>query len=181
MIKTMRKSSKETKKHSDPDIPHQNFSASSPISIGQVNSAGIRSAYFMKDICVWTNIKIKKKIFEKIQVKAWLSSLAFSDHVLFCCWKVSALLDTLVSGNRYLSLQHTDSLVVVLRLSCPGACGILVPWAGMELTSPALQGRFLTTGPSGKFLKLSSCSLFRVPIRSSDGTSLLPGQAEDKW
>ena len=34
------------------------------------------------------------------------------------------------------------------RLSCPTACGILVPQAGIEPTSPALEGRFLTTGPS---------------------------------
>ena len=29
-------------------------------------------------------------------------------------------------------------------------CGILVPQPGIELISPALQGRFLTTGPLGK-------------------------------
>ena len=36
------------------------------------------------------------------------------------------------------------------RLSCPAACGILVPWPGIQPASPALQDRFLTTGPSGK-------------------------------
>ena len=30
------------------------------------------------------------------------------------------------------------------------ACGILVPPPGMEPMSPALEGRFLTTGPPGK-------------------------------
>ena len=30
------------------------------------------------------------------------------------------------------------------------ACGLLVPWPGIEPTSPGLQGRFLTTGPPGK-------------------------------
>ena len=53
--------------------------------------------------------------------------------------------------------------------------------ARIELTSPALQGRFLTTGPPGKSLKLGFCYLFQVPIRSSDGASLVPGQAEDKY
>ena len=59
-----------------------------------------------------------------------------------------------------LLLWHTDCLVVAhgpqstqgvvaLRLSCSAACGILVPWSGIEPTSPALQGRFLTTGPPG--------------------------------
>ena len=32
--------------------------------------------------------------------------------------------------------------------SCPVACGILVPWS--EITSSALEGGLLTTGPSGK-------------------------------
>ena len=40
--------------------------------------------------------------------------------------------------------------VTVLGLSCPMACGILVPPSGIESVSPALQGGFLTTGPPGK-------------------------------
>ena len=35
-------------------------------------------------------------------------------------------------------------------LSCPAACGILVPRPGIEPVSPALEGGFLTTGPPGK-------------------------------
>ena len=43
-------------------------------------------------------------------------------------------------------LQGMQALVVVAgRLSCSGACGILVPCPGIEPVSPALQGRFLTT------------------------------------
>ena len=42
------------------------------------------------------------------------------------------------------------SLVVVPGLSCPEACGILVPRPGIEPGPPALEGRFLTTGPPGK-------------------------------
>ena len=33
------------------------------------------------------------------------------------------------------------------------ACGILVPQPGTKPVSPALEGEFLTTGPSGKFPK----------------------------
>ena len=51
-----------------------------------------------------------------------------------------------------LYMQHTGSLVVACRLSCPVACGILVPRSGIELASPALEGRFLITGPLGKSL-----------------------------
>ena len=39
------------------------------------------------------------------------------------------------------------SVVVVHGFSCPMACGIL----GIEPVPPALAGRFLTTGPPGKF------------------------------
>ena len=42
------------------------------------------------------------------------------------------------------------SLVVALGLSCPVACGILVPQPGIEPESPALEGGFLTTRPPGK-------------------------------
>ena len=34
-------------------------------------------------------------------------------------------------------------------LSCPTACGILVPWSGIEPASSALEVRFSTTGPPG--------------------------------
>ena len=51
-----------------------------------------------------------------------------------------------------LSLWHRASLVVAFGLSCSGACGSLVPQQGMEPMSPALQSRFLTTGPSRKSL-----------------------------
>ena len=36
--------------------------------------------------------------------------------------------------------------------SCPAACGILVLRLGIEPTSPALEGRFLTIVPPGKYL-----------------------------
>ena len=42
------------------------------------------------------------------------------------------------------------SVVVAHGLSCLEACGILVPRPGIKPTSPALEGRFLTTGPPGK-------------------------------
>ena len=49
-------------------------------------------------------------------------------------------------------LKHLGSVIVARGLSCFTACGILVPWSGIEPTSPALQGGFLTTGPPGKSL-----------------------------
>ena len=42
------------------------------------------------------------------------------------------------------------------------ACGIIVPQPGIEPTFPALQGRFLTTGPAGKSLYMSFLHLLLV-------------------
>ena len=43
-----------------------------------------------------------------------------------------------------------DSLIVVLKLSHPAACEILVLQLGIEPVSPALHRGFLTTGAIGK-------------------------------
>ena len=55
--------------------------------------------------------------------------------------------------------SNTDSILFLLAvlslhsvpgLSCPMACGSLVPWPGVKLAFPPLEGRFLTTGPPRK-------------------------------
>ena len=46
--------------------------------------------------------------------------------------------------------QEGFSRVVACRLSCVVARGISAPWSVIELVFPALEGGFLTTGPSGK-------------------------------
>ena len=43
--------------------------------------------------------------------------------------------------------HSTGSVVVAHGPSCPVACRILVPQPGIQLKSPALEVRFLTTGP----------------------------------
>ena len=50
---------------------------------------------------------------------------------------------------------------VACGLSCPVACGILVPRPGIEPAFLALEGVFLTTGPPGKS---PSCLLFEVTV-----------------
>ena len=49
-----------------------------------------------------------------------------------------------------LLLWYADFVVVAHGLSCSEVCRIVVPWPGIEPTSPALQGGFLTTEPPGK-------------------------------
>ena len=82
------------------------------------------------------------------------------------------------STLRWLSscgIQH--SLVATWRLSCPGACGILLPRPGVELVSPELGGEFLTTRWWAKSLLLPSSyriSLFlfvKLVNKSSTGSS----------
>ena len=48
-----------------------------------------------------------------------------------------------VCSTRALQLRCMISVVVAHRLNCPTACGILVPWPGIEPMSPALEGRQL--------------------------------------
>ena len=77
---------------------------------------------------------------------------------------------------RDLPLQQLNSLVAVCKLSCSTACGILVSQAGIEPISPALQGRFLTTGPPGKSpgtAALASSSLYGTGTKHSSPSSCL--------
>ena len=75
------------------------------------------------------------------------------------CWTLFLLLLFLLNIYFYLLIWLCQALVVAhgsslchtgLRLSCPEACGILVPPASIEPMSPALQGRYLATGLPGK-------------------------------
>ena len=54
------------------------------------------------------------------------------------------------------------SPVVVLRPGYSTVGRILVPQPGIKPVSPALQGRFLTSGPPGKSLKLTLGSINTV-------------------
>ena len=65
-----------------------------------------------------------------------------------------------------LSLRGGGSVAVAHELSCPAACGILVPPPEIEPMSPALEGRFSTIEPPGKspicgfYVSKSKCVLF---------------------
>ena len=82
---------------------------------------------------------------------AFLSWLHWGTHAL---WHGTQLVSSCGSWAPELRLSScgvADSLVLGLRLSCPEACGILVPQPRIKPASPALEGGFLTTGPPGKF------------------------------
>ena len=46
--------------------------------------------------------------------------------------------------------EQAGSIVAARGLSCPAARGILVPRPGIELSSPALEGGFLTLDHQGR-------------------------------
>ena len=56
--------------------------------------------------------------------------------------RVPERVGSVVCDVRALSLRRANSVVVTRGLSCPVACGILVPRPEIEPTSPALEGRF---------------------------------------
>ena len=68
------------------------------------------------------------------------------------------------------------SVIAAHRLSCPVACGILVPKPGIKPMSSIFKGRFLTTGPPGKLptvkiLKLC-LGVLRITLGFSDSLGL---------
>ena len=99
----------------------------------------------------------------------------FNSH-LFGCLRSYLQREASLLNQCDLLLWGTDSLLVLglqgrwtQWLQWAGlvamACGILVPQTGIEPASPALQGRFLTTGPSGKPLNLRFESRFPgIPV-----------------
>ena len=73
-----------------------------------------------------------------------------SDRVYrWCLFIYLAALGLSCSTGRC-SLWHTDSLGAAHKLSFSMSYEILVPQPGIKPASPALQGRFLTTGPPKK-------------------------------
>ena len=77
----------------------------------------------------------------------WIELKRMAASCLFIYLAVSGLSCSMLD----LLLWCTDSLVVVGWLtSCSAPCRILVPGPGIEPKSPALQSRFLTTGPQRK-------------------------------
>ena len=71
----------------------------------------------------------------------WLCQVLVVAHSLRCSMQAS------------LWLWLLGSVVAVNMLSCPSACGILVPNTGIEPESPALAGGFLNNGSPRKYLE----------------------------
>ena len=73
-------------------------------------------------------------------------STLFTVLCCFCCFVVAHGLSS--CGSQ--ALKHVSSVVAAHGLSCSMAYRILFPSPGIKPTSPALEGRFLTTKLPGK-------------------------------
>ena len=93
-----------------------------------------------RETAKWTQGTIYHLCFKMLFI--WLSRVLAAVRGIFC-------------GRAWtLQLWCLGSVVAARRLRCSKSGGILVPQAGIEPTSPALQGRFSTTGPPRKSLLL---------------------------
>ena len=79
---------------------------------------------------------------EIITITAMKIAGALSGHLLYAT--------QFTHINLFFSFWLLWVFTVGCGLSCFAVCGILVPPPGIEPTSPALEGGFLTTGPPGK-------------------------------
>ena len=82
--------------------------------------------------------------------------------------------------------EHVGSVVAASMLSFFAACGILVPWPGIEPVSPALQGGFLTAGPLGKshnfwysFFTVNKSTMELCQLPNFQGCSLTAAETSD--
>ena len=82
------------------------------------------------------------------ELKETIPSNSFEQHLAFSFINIYYLFMCL--GVLGLCCGTQASLVVAHRLSCPMACGILVPQSGLKPLSLGLEGGFLTIGRPGK-------------------------------
>ena len=108
--------------------------------------------------------------------------------LIFICLKVLLFLAALglsCSTWNLSSWREGFFLALEHRLTSPSACGILVPWPGVELKSPVLEGGVLVAGPSGKSppclnLKWGQVWSCNFAFQSSF-VLILPFQKRTKW
>ena len=91
--------------------------------------------------------------------KFFFSIYLFVYFIFGCVWVLVAARGIFRCGVW--APESVGSVVVLRGLSCPAACGILVPRPGFEPPSPELEGRFLSTGPLGKSLCYNS--IWQIP------------------
>ena len=107
-----------------------------------------------KEKRIWKQSYFKKKLICFLLCQSYLGTFYCNAQASLWLWHVSSV------------VRHLGSVVVVLGLSCPEPCGILVPQPGTEQMFPELEGRFLTTGTPGKSSNRSFTNIFEHEIWS---------------
>ena len=81
-----------------------------------------------------------------------------SSHLIYCLLKYLFIvwLHWVFLAVRKIVPGSAWTLLVTCGPGCSPGCGLLVPRPGMEATSPALQGRVLTTRPPETIPSLTS-------------------------
>ena len=108
---------------------------------------------------------VEASFFKATKSMLWAQGFLLGDDLPVPCslWWAScsrgySLVSVWALGHISFRIWGSQSLELWLvvaghRLSCPEACGVLVPQPGLEPVSPALAGRFSTAAPSEKFPK----------------------------
>ena len=109
-------------------------------------------------------VRVSTWVITQLVVKgSFYSPFPHSFNVLICSliWNQTfffpQLYQVFVASHGLCSWQYAGALV--------GAHEFLVPWPGVEPTSPALQARFLTIGPQVKSLEAGLENLFLFFLR----------------
>ena len=104
----------------------------------------------MQDLIPWSGIKPRPPALGTQSLSPW-TTREVPIFFLTCIYSfIYFWLCRVLVAARRIFLLRACLAVVVCRLSCPVASGILVPGPRIKLMSCALVGRFLTTGPPGK-------------------------------
>ena len=102
--------------------------------------------YFSSLVC-----KVKHTVCTALHPWGFLfEDIVFPRNYLYYCIRI--FLRLFLKKYLYIYLAVLGLSCSGQPLCCPAACGILVCRPGVEPMSPALQCRFLTTGPPGKSL-----------------------------
>ena len=110
--------------------------------------------FILHSFCLLTNIKNKGALFLNVICLIHLLDLNLQ-HPILRFQKVITMRneeDLNIYSSYFWKRLLLFFFLAALDLHCGAeACGILVPWPGIELASLALEGGFLTTETPGKF------------------------------
>ena len=129
-----------------------------PYPSGMISIPLLNIHYSLRSCSIFTNLSVflifQKYLFIWLHLSRMHRIIVKVCRLLYSCGMQSLEHADSVTVIHSLSICGFSSLVVHW-LSCSATYGFLVPWPGIKPVSPALEGKFLTTGPAGKFFFFS--------------------------